>query len=36
MKKIPPEFRDLLADETKAFVYLATANRGGSPQVTPV
>jgi len=36
MKTIPEDFRDLLADEKKAFVYLATTMADGSPQVTPV
>ncbi|MGH2582583.1 MAG: PPOX class F420-dependent oxidoreductase [Anaerolineales bacterium] len=36
MKGIPEEFNDLLADETKAFAFLATVMRNGSPQVTPV
>lgn len=33
---IPNEFIDLLADETKAFAFLATTMEDGSPQVTPV
>jgi PPOX class probable F420-dependent enzyme len=36
MHKIPKEFHDLLADETKSFVFLATSMADGSPQVTPV
>ena len=32
----PTEFLDLLKDETKALLYLATINSDGSPQVTPV
>ena len=32
----PTEFLDLLNDESKAFLYLATINPDGSPQVTPV
>ncbi|KAF0108681.1 MAG: pyridoxamine 5'-phosphate oxidase-related FMN-binding protein [Anaerolineaceae bacterium] len=36
MKSIPESHHDLLKDETKAFVYLATINKDGSPQVTPV
>ncbi len=36
MKNIPPEFQDLLTEETKAFLYLATLMKDGSPQVTPV
>lgn len=33
---IPETYRDLLQDETKAFLYLATLMSDGSPQVTPV
>jgi PPOX class probable F420-dependent enzyme len=36
MNVIPDSFRDLLKDETRAFVYLATLMADGSPQVTPV
>jgi PPOX class probable F420-dependent enzyme len=36
MKSIPENFHDLLTDEKKAFVYLATLMPDGSPQVTPV
>src|SRR5690348_7228161 len=36
MLNIPASHRDLLADEKKAFVYLATIMKDGSPQVTPV
>jgi PPOX class probable F420-dependent enzyme len=36
MKKIPKELEYLLADETKAFAFLATSMPDGSPQVTPV
>ncbi len=36
MKPIPESHQDLLKDETKAFVYLATLMSDGSPQVTPV
>lgn len=36
MQKIPNEYQDLLADEKRAFVYLATTMADGSPQVTPV
>jgi len=32
----PNEFLDLLRDETKALLYLATIMPDGSPQVTPV
>ena len=33
---IPIEFEDLLADETKAYAFLATIMEDGTPQVTPV
>jgi len=36
MKGIPQEFNDLMEDETKAFAFLATTMKDGSPQVTPV
>ena len=36
MKSIPAEYHDLLKDETKAFLFLATLMPNGSPQVTPV
>ncbi len=36
MKNIPESHQDLLTDEKKAFVYLATVMKDGSPQVTPV
>jgi len=36
MKAIPKSHQDLLKDETKAFVYLATIMKDGSPQVTPI
>ena len=36
MKTIPESHKDLLKDETKAFVYLATIMKDGTPQVTPV
>ncbi len=32
----PEEFLDLLKPETKAFLFLATVNKKGIPQVTPV
>ena len=32
----PEEFLDLLKDDTKTFLYLATVMSDGSPQVTPV
>ena len=36
MKDFPPEFLDLLKDEVKAFLFLATTMSDSSPQVTPV
>ena len=36
MKNIPEKFQNLLADETRAFLLLATTMDDGSPQVTPV
>ncbi len=36
MDLIPPEYQDLLQDETKAYLFLATIMPDGSPQVTPV
>ena len=36
MKKFPAEYLDLLKDETKAYLFLATTMADGSPQVTPV
>jgi len=36
MKNIPESHQDLLLDEIKAFVFLATLMKDGSPQVTPV
>ncbi|OGO37279.1 MAG: hypothetical protein A2Z03_01470, partial [Chloroflexi bacterium RBG_16_56_8] len=35
MNTIPSSFHDLLKNETKAYVYLATIMADGSPQVTP-
>jgi PPOX class probable F420-dependent enzyme len=32
----PEKYLDLLKDETKAFLYLATSMADGSPQVTPI
>ena len=32
----PETFQDLLNEESKAFLYLATLMPDGSPQVTPV
>jgi PPOX class probable F420-dependent enzyme len=34
--QFPKKYRDLLKDETRAFVYLATIMDDGTPQVTPV
>jgi len=36
MKSIPETHLDLLTDEKKAFLYLATLMPDGSPQVTPI
>lgn len=36
MEIIPQSHQDLLADETKAFGYLATIMADGTPQLTPV
>ena len=36
MVTIPESHQDLIKDETKAFLYLATVMADGSPQVTPV
>ena len=36
MVKVPESHCDLLKDETRALVYLATVMEDGSPQVTPV
>ncbi len=36
MKGVNKDKEDLLADETKAFAFLATLMPDGSPQVTPV
>ena len=36
MKAIPESHQDLLKAETKAFLYLATLMKDGSPQVTPI
>lgn len=33
---IPKDYLDLLKDETKAFLFLATTMKDGSPQVTPI
>ena len=36
MKSIPAKYHDLLKDETKAYLFLATTMPDGSPQVTPI
>ena len=36
MDTFPENYLDLLNDETKAYLYLATLMKDGSPQVTPV
>ncbi len=36
MLTVPETYKDLLADEKKAYVYLATTMKDGTPQVTPV
>ncbi len=36
MTWIPDEYQDLLKAETKAFAFLATLMKDGSPQLTPV
>jgi PPOX class probable F420-dependent enzyme len=36
MKNFPAEYLDLLKDETKAYLFLATIMADGSPQVTPI
>jgi PPOX class probable F420-dependent enzyme len=36
MKDFPQEYLDLLKDETRALLYLATTMADGSPQVTPI
>jgi PPOX class probable F420-dependent enzyme len=36
MNAVPESHRDLLRDDAKAFVYLATLMPGGTPQVTPI
>lgn len=36
MKQIPENYQDLLKDEAKAFAYLATNMKDGTPQVTPL
>jgi PPOX class probable F420-dependent enzyme len=36
MNAIPEKFHDLLKDETRAFSFLGTLMKDGSPQVTPI
>jgi hypothetical protein len=36
MLTIPENYKDLLTDEKKAYLYLATVMKDGAPQVTPV
>mgnify|MGYP002075548580 CR=1 FL=1 len=36
MKNIPASHEDLLSNEKRAFAYLATTMKNGTPQVTPV
>jgi len=36
MNNFPQEYLDLLKDETKAYLFLATTMPDGSPQVTPI
>ena len=36
MKDIPKSHKDLLTNQKKAFAYLATVMKDGTPQVTPV
>ena len=36
LKTIPEKYHDLLKDETKAYLFLATIMPDGSPQVTPI
>jgi PPOX class probable F420-dependent enzyme len=36
MKNIPEKYHDLLKDEARAFLFLATIMEDGSPQVTPI
>lgn len=36
MKNFPQDYLDLLKDETKAYLFLATTMPDGSPQVTPI
>ena len=36
VSEIPEKHQDLLLDSTRAYAYLATIMRDGSPQATPV
>jgi PPOX class probable F420-dependent enzyme len=36
MKTISEKYHDLLKEETRAFLFLATTMKDGSPQVTPI
>lgn len=36
MESVPERYHDLLKDETRAFLFLATVMQDGSPQLTPV
>ena len=36
MLTVPETYKDLLTDEKKAYLYLATTMKDGTPQVTPV
>ena len=36
MNSVPENYQDLLKNETKAYVFLATVMADGTPQVTPV
>jgi PPOX class probable F420-dependent enzyme len=36
VKNFPQEYLDLLKDETRAYLFLATTMSDGSPQVTPI
>ncbi len=36
MKAFPEKFHDLLSDNTRAYLFLATLMPDGSPQVTPI
>ena len=36
MLTVPETYKDLLSDQKKAYLYLATTMKDGTPQVTPV